>query len=133
MVIDVIRLMVFPALMAFAASSDNNPFVYLSDGGHFENLGLYEMVRRRCRRIVVVDAAADPQYAYGDLENAIRKIRIALNDDSQQSQFLQTVVGRGYRFVASCEEGSGEIRFTPEDLGRAVMAAAGLHPEKPKE
>ena len=61
---------------AFAASSDNNPFVYLSDGGHFENLGLYEMVRRRCRRIVVVDAAADPQYAYGDLENAIRKIRI---------------------------------------------------------
>jgi len=67
------------------------------------------------------------------INTAIRKIRIALNDDSQQSQFLQTVVGRGYRFVASCEEGSGEIRFTPEDLGRAVMAAAGLHPEKPKE
>ncbi|QGZ59252.1 hypothetical protein FAZ97_27135 [Paraburkholderia acidiphila] len=61
---------------AFATSSDNNEHVYLSDGGHFENLGLYEMVRRRCRRIVVVDAAADPQYAYADLENAIRKIRI---------------------------------------------------------
>ena len=37
-------------------TSDTNKYVYLSDGGHFENLGLYEMVRRRCRFIVVVDA-----------------------------------------------------------------------------
>lgn len=66
------------------------------------------------------------------INTAIRKIRIALQDDSAQPQFLQTVVGRGYRFVASCEEGSGEFRFTPEDLGRAVMSAAGLHPEKQK-
>lgn len=49
--------------------------VYLSDGGHFENLGLYEMIRRRCKRILVVDAGHDPDYRYEDLENAIRKIR----------------------------------------------------------
>ena len=35
------------------------PYVYLSDGGHFENLGLYEMVLRRCRFIVVSDAGCD--------------------------------------------------------------------------
>lgn len=34
-------------------------FLYLSDGGHFENLGIYELVRRRCRLIVVVDASSD--------------------------------------------------------------------------
>jgi hypothetical protein len=34
-------------------ATDSSRWVYLSDGGHFENLGLYEMVRRRCRRIVV--------------------------------------------------------------------------------
>ncbi|HJU41006.1 MAG TPA: hypothetical protein VJ724_15655, partial [Tahibacter sp.] len=51
-------------------------YVYLSDGGHFENLGLYEMVRRRCRHIVVVDAGCDPEYLYEDLENAVRKIRV---------------------------------------------------------
>ena len=61
------------SLGATTAASD---FVYLSDGGHFENLGLYEMVRRRCRRIVVVDASCDPKYEFEDLENAIRKIRI---------------------------------------------------------
>ncbi|OGA99417.1 MAG: hypothetical protein A3E25_17805 [Burkholderiales bacterium RIFCSPHIGHO2_12_FULL_69_20] len=63
---------------ALGRTSSETPFVYLSDGGHFENLGLYEMVRRRCRHIVLVDAGCDPDYLFGDLENAIRKIRIDL-------------------------------------------------------
>lgn len=60
---------------SLGATTAKSDFVYLSDGGHFENLGLYEMVRRRCRRIVVVDASCDPKYEFEDLENAIRKIR----------------------------------------------------------
>ena len=48
-------------------TTDTNRWIYLSDGGHFENLGLYEMVRRRCRRIVVSDAGCDPTCAYQDL------------------------------------------------------------------
>ncbi len=63
---------------ALGRTTDRTEFVYLSDGGHFENLGLYEMVRRRCRRILVVDAACDADYEYGDLANAIRKIRTDL-------------------------------------------------------
>jgi Patatin-like phospholipase len=51
-------------------------YVYLSDGGHFENLGLYEVVRRRCRFVVVSDAGCDPEATFEDLGNAIRKIRI---------------------------------------------------------
>ena len=64
------------------------------------------------------------------INTAIRKIRIALEDDSVQPKFLQTVVGRGYRFVAECDDSVKEITFSAEELGRAVMAAAGLHPEK---
>jgi hypothetical protein len=59
-------------------SNDKYPYVYLSDGGHFENLAMYEMVLRRCHRIVVSDAGADPKYIYDDLGNAVRKIRIDL-------------------------------------------------------
>ncbi len=59
-------------------TTDDKAFVYLSDGGHFENLGLYEMVRRRCRYIVVSDAGCDPTFAFEDLGNAVRKIRIDL-------------------------------------------------------
>lgn len=64
------------------------------------------------------------------INTAIRKIRIALGDNSSNPKLLQTVVGRGYRFVAACQEDAAEITFSAEELGRAVMAAAGLHPEK---
>jgi Patatin-like phospholipase len=63
---------------ALGWTTDQSSWVYLSDGGHFENLGLYEMVLRRCHKIVVVDGTADPDYQFEDLENAIRKIRTDL-------------------------------------------------------
>jgi hypothetical protein len=62
----------------FGRTTDRNPYVYLSDGGHFENLGLWEMVLRRCRGILVSDAGCDPQYAFADLATAVRSIRIDL-------------------------------------------------------
>lgn len=60
----------------FGWTRPQDAYVNLSDGGHFDNLGLYEMVLRRCRLIVVSDAGRDPTPSYGDLGNAIRKIRI---------------------------------------------------------
>ncbi|MEA2416884.1 MAG: hypothetical protein QOI58_3541 [Thermoanaerobaculia bacterium] len=63
---------------AFGLTNDKFPYVYLSDGGHFENLAVYEMVLRRCKYIVVSDAGADPTFGFDDLGNAIRKIRIDL-------------------------------------------------------
>ncbi len=53
-----------------------SPYVYLSDGGHFENLGLYEMILRRCRFIVVSDASTDTAYEFESLAMAIRQIRV---------------------------------------------------------
>jgi len=70
------------------------------------------------------------------INTAIRKIRMALEDDSLQPKYLQTVVGRGYRFVGPSHEESlpGEGKtFSAEELGRAVMAAAGLEPDDPKD
>ncbi|HUI85322.1 MAG TPA: hypothetical protein VL240_13925 [Candidatus Binatia bacterium] len=63
---------------ALGRTDDTYQWVELSDGGHFENLGLYEMVLRRCHSIVVVDADADPDLQFEDLGNAIRKIEIDL-------------------------------------------------------
>ena len=61
---------------AFGLTDDASAYVHLSDGGHFENLGLYEMVMRRCGKILVLDSGCDPALIYGDLGNALRKIRI---------------------------------------------------------
>jgi hypothetical protein len=63
---------------AFGRTNDKSWWVYLSDGGHFENLGIYEMVLRRCQTIVVVDASQDSEYDFEDLANAVRKVRVDL-------------------------------------------------------
>ncbi len=51
----------------------------LSDGGHFEVLGLYELVRRRLAFIIAVDGAEDPQYKLDDLAVLIRRARLDFN------------------------------------------------------
>jgi hypothetical protein len=59
----------------FGLTSDEGKYIYLSDGGHFENLGIYELVRRRCRFIVACDAEEDHLFGFGGLGNAIEKCR----------------------------------------------------------
>jgi len=73
------------------------------------------------------------------INTAIRKVRRALGDDADEPQYLQTVVGRGYRFVApQAEEDttsqlpSEKFAVSAEELGRAIMSAAGLDPENPR-
>ena len=51
-------------------------FVHLSDGGHFDNLGLYELIRRRCRYIVAVDAGEDADASDDNLAILTRLCRI---------------------------------------------------------
>lgn len=68
-------------LEAFGLTDDTSQYVLLSDGGHFDNLGLYEMVLRRCRLILAVDGGQDGAAAFDDLGAAIRKIRIDLGID----------------------------------------------------
>ncbi|MEA2343495.1 MAG: hypothetical protein QOF63_1664, partial [Thermoanaerobaculia bacterium] len=88
-------------------TSDSYPWVYLSDGGHFENLGLYEMVLRRCRYIVISDAGCDPTFNFEDLGNAIRKIRTDLGVpiDFPRGEFgprsAPTLMGKGRYFVTA--------------------------------
>jgi len=59
----------------FAHSDQQSKYVYLSDGGHFENLAVYELIRRRCRLIVACDAGCDRDYEFGDLLSLIEKAR----------------------------------------------------------
>lgn len=59
---------------------------YLSDGGHFENTGAYELIRRRVRFIIVCDNGCDPDYAFEDLANLVRKARI---DFGAEIEFLR--------------------------------------------
>ena len=76
-------------------TTDHNPYVYLSDGGHYENLGLWEMVARRCRFIVVADAGCDPAYRFDDLSNAVRRVRLDLGVPIEFPEIPMTRDGQG--------------------------------------
>lgn len=49
--------------------------LHLSDGAHFDNLGLYELVRRHCRYVIASDCTADPEVAFDDFGSTVRRIR----------------------------------------------------------
>jgi len=55
--------------------NENSWMLRLSDGGHFDNLGLYEMIRRRVEFIVVSDAGADPEFAFSDLTETMVRVK----------------------------------------------------------
>jgi len=60
----------------FGRTDDKDAYVHLSDGGHFENLGVYELVRRRCRYIIAVNAGEDPDASDDNLARLTRLCRI---------------------------------------------------------
>jgi hypothetical protein len=57
---------------------EEKTFVYLSDGGHIENLGIYQLLKRGCRLIIAVDAEADPEISCSSLLKLERYARIDL-------------------------------------------------------
>jgi len=57
----------------------------LSDGGHFENTAVYELLRRRAALVVCADNGADPDYGFNDLHNLVRRARI---DFGAEIEFL---------------------------------------------
>jgi hypothetical protein len=54
---------------------EDSRILQLSDGGHFDNLGVYELFRRKVRLIVVSDGTADSGFAFGDLQTVLPRIR----------------------------------------------------------
>ena len=73
----------------------NNTMVNISDGGHIENLGVYELLRRGCRLIIAVDAGEDKTYTFADLNNMLIRARnelgleIRFRDDQQPEDLIR--------------------------------------------
>ena len=101
---------------ALGLTNDKSPYVYLSDGGHFENLGLYEMVLRRCHFIVVSDAGEDPECSFADLGEAVRKIRLDFGipiDFDQMSIYPRSQIDAAKQHGHNCA--IGRIRYSAVD------------------
>ncbi len=69
---------VFPGLYSLLnfGHAEKSMFIELSDGGHFDNTGIYELVRRRTPVIILSDGSADPATSFDDFGNAVERIRV---------------------------------------------------------
>lgn len=110
----------------FGLTDDTTKFVNISDGGHFENLGVYELIRRGCRYIIASDAGQDGTFAFEDLGNLVRKCRtdfgveIDIGVDRIRSRSGQgdgkahCVVGKIYYHGVPKHSADGRIEFDSE-------------------
>ena len=89
-------------------NADDQEYISLSDGGHFDNLGLYEMLMRECNKILVVDAGCDPECLLEDLGKAVRMAQLD-------------------------KEGGLEVEFLPGQLDRLRSLAVKFATEEDKE
>jgi Patatin-like phospholipase len=136
------------------STNDDSDYIYLSDGGHFENLAIYELIRRRCKLIVACDASCDPAREFGDLHNAIERCRtdfgveIVLDDLSplrQEKDLIDPTVMRSkahfatgkIRYNPNSAENDGTIIYIKPSLACGdpddVLAYAGINPCFPND
>lgn len=110
------RLIPKPMMLASEASATfygvERPWWYLSDGGHFENTGVYALLKRELDFIILSDAGADARFEFADLENLIRKARI---DFGAEIEFYTRQEAAALYPDASCEL----TVLSPEDMGNA--------------
>jgi hypothetical protein len=102
---------------SFRGTNDN--YWYLSDGGHFENTGVYELLRRRLDFILALDNGADQAYQFGDIANLMRLASVDLGacfSPITSAQLAQSIKGKPQAPLAamlgdpngfSCDAGIG--------------------------
>jgi hypothetical protein len=93
--------------------------VYVTDGGHRENLGLVELLRRRCKTIICIDSSGDTPGEFTTLRQAAAMARIEVGAHidltalpasiSPQPEFAHTVLPVVYRNSDEVEVGTGTI------------------------
>lgn len=109
------RLWPFYLLREFLSqTNDLSSYCYLTDGGHFDNTGLYSLVQRGCRNILLVDCGADPRPCFADLGDAIRRCRIDFGADIKLS--VNDFLRERDSHLASAHFATGDIIYDPEHL-----------------
>ena len=112
-------------------TDDRSHFVNLSDGGHFENLGLYELVRRRCRYIIACDAEQDDALKFNGLGNAIRKCRTDLGTEiTIRATRIQPEAGNTHSTIHCVV---GDITYPDNEVGTLLYLKASVTGDEPAD
>lgn len=120
----------------FSGTNTNRGRVSISDGGHIENLGIFELLRRKCKLIIAIDAGADPRYGFFDLRNlAIRaknELGVSLKFRQKPEDLIRPSASDGFsqsHFVlADIEQLPREKGENSTRIGLLVYVKSSLRP-----
>ncbi len=123
----------------FGFNHPESNFLYVTDGGHYENLGLVELVRRQCKWIWCVDASGDKQNTFSTLAGAVRLARDELDADIQIDPSTMAPdpavtaerASRGLKPVVQKTFCQGTIRYHDGSEGTLVVIKAGVPADAP--
>lgn len=122
--------------------TENNPNILLTDGGHFENLGAYELIRRKLKVIIISDAGADPDFKFQDLTNLIEKVRVDFGTTIvfRESFPIESLIpsgdikGMGNKIhLAKRGYAIADIYYNDEESGLLVYLKSTLDQNLPKD
>ena len=111
--------------------NEKSKYVELSDGGHFENLAVYELIRREVDLIILCDGAADKDYKFKDFANLVEKVRLdfgARIDINLDPIIPKTGEDLSYGLEKIAEQGHaiGTIRYQTDKKGVLIYMKTTL-------
>ena len=103
--------------------------MFVADGGQWENLGLVELLRRRCQTIVCVDASGDTPGSFRTLLQAIdlaatelggqARIEVDLSDLRPKPEALPKTAVACWPIVYADRAAPGRLRYAKAQVQRA--------------
>jgi hypothetical protein len=102
---------------AFSWIDEKSRMVYLTDGGHIENLGVYSLLKRRCKVIIAIDAEADPAMSFNAFLTLERYARIDLG----------VIIELPWRAIRDCTIGVDKAFEKANKDGSAIPSSPGPH------
>lgn len=124
----------------FGFITEKSPTVFLTDGGHIENLGVYSLLKRRCKVIIAIDTEADREMSFNSFLELERYARIDLGVTIELpwQAIRDCSLAVNAAFDKSDDDGSaipslpgphcaaGEIQYGPDDNGILIYVKASL-------
>jgi hypothetical protein len=118
----------YKELLGISRAEDGQ--VLLSDGGHFENMAIYELVRRHCRYILASDCGQDPDVAFDDFGNLVRRVR---EDFGVEIVIDLAPLRPDARGCARQPMVAGDIRYPTGDTGVLLLVKPTLTGNEPPD
>ncbi|HSP17111.1 MAG TPA: patatin-like phospholipase family protein [Thermoanaerobaculia bacterium] len=118
----------FVEMFSGTESGVESESIHLSDGGHFENLALYELLRRKTRYILASDCGADPDSAFDDLGNALRRAR---EDFGVEIDIDMSVLKPDDKGISRQHVAIGDIKYLGGDRGILLLFKPAIVGDEP--